>query len=137
MRTAILSICSFSAGVILTLLLATPFAELWWYDLMLLWSPQRTPSADANLPSATVTTSYSAQRVTIANFQSVQLGMSYNEVIALLGPPSRTIYENVGGSLPSSAYAWNGPSQNIWDSSSIQVAFEYGKVVSKHQQGFR
>ena len=74
---------------------------------------------------------------TMANFQAVQLGMRYPEVVRLLGPPSYTIYENVGGSLPSAAYAWKIPGSLPWDGGHIQVIFEFDKVTQKRQSGLR
>ncbi|MGE3537968.1 MAG: hypothetical protein AB7N91_11120 [Candidatus Tectimicrobiota bacterium] len=118
MRTTLLVICGFSAGVIFTLLL---------------WAPQCSPGEDLSSSETLEPASFAARRVTRSNFQAVQLGMSYNEVVAILGPPSRTIYEHVGGVLPSAAYSWDGPYGYRSNRSYVQITFEYGKVVSKRQ----
>jgi hypothetical protein len=74
---------------------------------------------------------------TTTNFQAVEIGMTYPQVVAVLGQPSYTIYENVGGSLPSAAYAWVIPSSLPWNKGHIQVIFEFRKVTEKRQQGLR
>ncbi|HEX6827141.1 MAG TPA: hypothetical protein VF077_12560 [Nitrospiraceae bacterium] len=74
---------------------------------------------------------------TKANFQAVQLGMRYPEVVRLLGPPSYTIYENVGKPLPSAAYAWHINGALPWTGAHIQVSFEHDIVTQKNQNGLR
>ena len=72
---------------------------------------------------------------TMAGFQAVQLGMSYDEVVAILGPPTRTVSETVGGVLPSAIYAWDTSGRFPWESAGIWVVFQHKKVVKKTQQG--
>jgi hypothetical protein len=74
---------------------------------------------------------------TMAGFQAVQLGMSYSEVVAILGPPTRTVSEIVGGALPSAIYAWDIPGRVPWENANIWIVFERDKVAQKSQQGLR
>jgi hypothetical protein len=74
---------------------------------------------------------------TMAGFQAVQLGMSYAEVVAILGPPTRTVTETVGGSLPSAIYAWDIPHSVPWQKATIWITLERDKVTKKTQDGLR
>ena len=73
----------------------------------------------------------------MAGVQAVQLGMSYGEVVAILGPPTRTVSETVGGSLPSAIYAWDIPGRVPWEKATIWIVLEQDKVAQKRQQGLR
>jgi hypothetical protein len=73
----------------------------------------------------------------MAGFQAVQLGMTYGEVVSILGPPSRTVTETVGGVLPSAIYAWDIPSRLLLGQATIWVVMEHGRVAKKTQDGLR
>ena len=72
---------------------------------------------------------------TLAGFHAVQLGMSAAEVVAILGRPTRTVTETLGGALPSAVYAWDIPRGGPWEKATIWITLERDKVTHKRHDG--
>ena len=79
------------------------------------------------------------RRVTMAMYQQVQRGMTYAEVVEILGQPtqelSRNRIEGVPGVMPTIEtvmYSWENP-----DASNMNVIFQNARLVQKAQFGLR
>ncbi len=71
-------------------------------------------------------------RVTLANFERVQIGMTYDEVAAVFGGPGvRTAQIKVGGEWLE-FYSW----KDIGDGHAT-IVFKNGRVSEKNQNGLR
>jgi hypothetical protein len=95
------------------------------------------PSSFASTPSSTTATpapaaAEPASKVSMAGYNRVSNGMTYNQVIAILGPPSE---ENARNEIPgyeTVMYTWSDGGMG-----NMNAMFQNGRLVQKAQFGLR
>ena len=70
---------------------------------------------------------------TLAIYNKVQKGMTYDQVIKITGPPAVNLGEGSSGDIHVASYGWYGPD----GLSPMVVSFTNGKVNAKNQQGLK
>jgi hypothetical protein len=64
------------------------------------------------------------------NFAKIKMEMTYDEVVAIVGPPSEEVTRNKIGDLETVLFSWNAGFL-----ANAHITFQNGKVVSKAQFG--
>ncbi len=93
-------------------------------------TPESTPTvAKPVIPAPAPTT---ATGVTLENFNKIQIGMSYAQVVGILGEEGTVISENEIGDYKTVMYQFTGGF-----GSNCNAMFQNGKLISKAQFGLR
>jgi hypothetical protein len=94
--------------------------------------------ADGNCPvsyggSPTPTTTLAASAtMTLDEFNQLQPGMTYEDVVAIVGGEGTVQFQNESGSYSSISYKWPGNGDSLSEAS---VLFQNGGLSSKNQFG--
>lgn len=72
--------------------------------------------------------------VTKAEYSRVQMGMSYHQVVAILGPPDEALSETEMAGFHTIMYMWEGRGGF---GANMNAMFQNGKLVNKAQFGLR
>ena len=91
-------------------------------------APAAAP-ADTEAPPATE----KPAGVTKALFDQLQTGMSYDDAVAIIGPPESTMSESEIAGIKTVMYQWKGNSF----ASNMNAMFQDGKLVNKAQFGLK
>lgn len=94
-------------------------------------APAAAPAADA--PAAEPTEAPKAKGLTLAQFEAIPSGATYDEVVALIGEPKATISESEIMGVKSAMYQWEGAAL----ASNMTAMFSDGKMVTKSQFGLK
>jgi hypothetical protein len=70
--------------------------------------------------------------LTLANYNKIEKGMTYDQVVAILGSPGKQTSNFNGDYIQTSDYQWT-----IGDSAEIDIEFDHGKVSFKTQYGLQ
>ena len=111
--------------------------------IIVVFAPTSSSDTERSIPDDTATTppsstsytggfgSASASRVTMANFTRLETGMTYGEVVSILGPGAELSRSEIAG-FETVMYQWDGPSLG-----NMNAMFQNGALVSKAQFGLR
>lgn len=72
--------------------------------------------------------------VTKAEYSRVQMGMSYQQVVAILGPPDEALSETEMAGFHTIMYMWEGRGGF---GANMNAMFQNGRLVNKAQFGLR
>lgn len=71
-----------------------------------------------------------------AEFDAIQAGMTYEQVVAIVGGPGELASESTFGSSSSKSYTWKGvPSASSFAGGSAFIQFQNNAVVGRSQNG--
>lgn len=70
----------------------------------------------------------------LEKFNKIQTGMTYEEVIGIIGEEGTVMSENQIGNIKTTMYSWNGKGSI---GANANVTFQNGKVISKAQFGLK
>ena len=88
-------------------------------------SPPPSAASPATKPGTTI--------ATLAKYGRVKNGMTYDQVVKIMGAPSKKLGESSSGSIHVAMYGWYGT-----DTFAVAVvSFTNGKVNGKNQQGLK
>lgn len=91
-------------------------------------SPGSSPSSSPSKGSG------SSAKVTLAQYNDVKTGMTYDEVIEKLGGEGEEISTTEVGSYSTGVYKWDGDGE---DYASVTLIFQNKKLISKSQYGLK
>ena len=91
-------------------------------------SGAEAPSKSSDMPSSD---DDQAAGVTMAQFEQIKKGMTYDEVVAILGEPKETMSEAEASGVTLKVYGWTGDKT----ASAVTVGLMDGKVNSMTQMG--
>lgn len=94
-----------------------------------------TPAAGqptAAQPAAVATTAPAAG-VTLAQYEQLTDGITYDAAVAILGEPSQELSRTSVGGITTVMYMWNGAAP----ASNMNAMFQDGKMVSRSQFGLK
>lgn len=74
----------------------------------------------------------SAHLMTLERFEKIRLGMTYKDVVSLIGPPTRTQLETMVAGTHLVTYQWGDGGAPL-----IFVAFQNGRVSMRTQMGLK
>lgn len=95
-------------------------------------APATTP--DASAPAAAPAEPTEAPKgVTLAQFEAIQTGATFEEVVAAIGQPKATMSESEIAGHKSAMYQWAGTGF----ASNMTAMFTDDKLVSKSQMGLK
>lgn len=89
-------------------------------------------STSKTSPSATVVPQ-KAKGVTMEQFTTIKEGMTYEEVVAVLGSEGEVLSSNEVGGYKTVMYKWDGAAVM----SNMNATFQNGKMMSKAQFGLK
>jgi hypothetical protein len=92
---------------------------------------QQSSTISTGTPTATLAPS-PQKSATVANYNKLQTGMSYSEVVELLGPPDREIKSRETNGAYAVTCTWGGDQLG-----SINVVFQDDRLVQKSQYGLQ
>jgi hypothetical protein len=96
--------------------------------------PVATPSP-VERPAAAVTQAPQVKPgVTMVNYQRLQTGMTYEEVVAILGSPGQELSSNEIAGIRTVMYMWSGGS---FTGANMNAMFQNDGMVQKAQFGLR
>jgi outer membrane protein assembly factor BamE (lipoprotein component of BamABCDE complex) len=79
-------------------------------------------------------TNNQAARLTLENYGKIKVGMSYEEVVAILGKETEILSEDIPvAGQKSGLYKWSAKSGEV----NISALFQNGKVLTKNQFGLK
>ena len=81
-----------------------------------------------------VTTEQKQDRLNLEKFNKIETGMSYQEVVNIIGEEGTVLSESEIGNIKSTIYSWYGEGSI---GANANVTFQNGKVVSKAQVGLK
>lgn len=84
--------------------------------------------------AAEATKEASGAGVTLANFQKLETGMTYEQVVEILGDPGEELSRSDIAGYTTVMYSWNGEGGF---GANMNAMFQNGKMVSKAQLGLR
>ena len=90
-------------------------------------------SPKTTTPGTTETTQKKETGVTMEKFTAINEGMTYEEVVKILGSEGEVISSNELAGIKTVMYKWNGTSVM----SNMNATFQNGKMVSKAQLGLK
>jgi hypothetical protein len=90
-------------------------------------------SATSNSTSSAPSSSASTAGVTMANYNRIKNGMSYSQVVQILGKEGTELSSNDIAGIQTVMYQWDGDS---WGGN-MNVMFQNGKVIQKAQFGLK
>ena len=97
-------------------------------------SSAATTSESATTPAAATTSTDSKKSpATLAKYAKIKNGMTYDEVVKVLGPPHVTIGKQTAGSISVAIYGWYGADEFT----TLVVNITNGKVSAKNQSGLK
>lgn len=70
--------------------------------------------------------------VTMASYQQLQTGMSYDQAVAIIGSPGEEVSRNDIAGISTVMYSWSNP-----DGSNMNAMFQDSALVQKAQFGLR
>ena len=70
--------------------------------------------------------------LSLERFERIRLGMTYSEVVSLIGPPSRTQFETIAGGMHLVTYQWGDGTVPL-----VLVTFQNGRVSLRTQMGLK
>lgn len=73
--------------------------------------------------------------VTAANFSKIKTGMSYDEVVKILGTEGKVLSEDDSAGTKITMYQWYGAGFNMI--ASLKIVFQNDKVIDKANTGVR
>jgi hypothetical protein len=94
-------------------------------------SAEARRQADANEGAAT-TDAKAAETITLPEFEQIKTGMSYAQVVAIVGFDGTEQSSNEFGGTKTIMYAWSNP-----DASNANAMFQNDRLVTKAQFGLR
>jgi cytoskeletal protein RodZ len=92
-------------------------------------TPQRSQSNTASTPS----TSSSAPGVTMANYTRLKTGMTYAQVVEILGKEGTELSSNEISGIKTVMYQWEGEGFGA----NMNAMFQNGKMIQKAQFGLK
>ena len=91
-------------------------------------TPKSTPaSADEDKPAST-----GGRELTMAKYDQIKKGMTYSEVVEILGGEGEELTSSAVGKYKVSSYTWSGENLEM-----IAIVFENDKVSSKTQANLK
>jgi outer membrane protein assembly factor BamE (lipoprotein component of BamABCDE complex) len=96
-------------------------------------SAQAATSAAGSSSSTAAATDDKKSPATLAKFKKIKKGMSYEQVVAILGVPHVTIGKKTSGDITVALYGWYGTDQFA----TLVVSLTNGKVGSMSQSGLK
>ena len=81
-----------------------------------------------------VTTEQKQDRLNLEKFNKIETGMSYQDVVNIIGEEGTVLSESEIGNIKSTIYSWYGEGSI---GANANVTFQNGKVVSKAQVGLK
>lgn len=81
-----------------------------------------------------VTTEQKQDRLNLEKFNKIETGMSYQEVVNIIGEEGTVLSESEIGNIKSTIYSWYGEGSI---GANANITFQNGKVVSKAQVGLK
>lgn len=72
--------------------------------------------------------------ITLAEYDQIQIGMTYDQVTSIIGSPGKVTSEMNSGSVQMKGYQWYGKEVNFMQGNAI-ITFDRGKVVNRVQFG--
>lgn len=92
----------------------------------------KSPSADQVAASVAAIPAPPRSAVTMANYQRIETGMSYAEVVAILGAEGEELSSNELAGIKTVMYQWNGGF-----GANMNVMFQNDEMVQKAQMGLK
>lgn len=74
--------------------------------------------------------------VTMAGYNAVKTGMTYDQVVAILGPPAEELSRSEMGGYVTVMYAWHAGNA-AFTGANMNVMFQNGEVINKAQAGLK
>jgi hypothetical protein len=101
--------------------------------------PTQTTSNNSGAvsPTPVVVTTLPEPEITLAEFDALKEGMTYDEVVAIVKSPGQVESEYNDPKYPqysSKSYSWQGPAKGFMTSSG-HVIFNGGRLTTKMQNG--
>lgn len=93
-----------------------------------------TASSTTSSTTSGVTTEQKQDRLNLEKFNKIKTGMSYQEVVNIIGEEGTVLSESEIGNIKSTIYSWYGEGSI---GANANVTFQNGKVVSKAQVGLK
>ena len=91
-------------------------------------------NSTASSTTSGVTTEQKQDRLNLEKFNKIETGMSYQEVVNIIGEEGTVLSESEIGNIKSTIYSWYGEGSI---GANANVTFQNGKVVSKAQVGLK
>lgn len=85
----------------------------------------------ANTPAAPAEPQVDS-KLNVANFNKMETGMKYTDVVKILGSEGEVISESEMSGVKTVMYIWSGASGSF-----VKVIFQNGKLIDKVQTGLR
>lgn len=82
----------------------------------------------------TIDTYYESLYITMAEFNQIQTGMTYDEVVAIVGSPGEVVSTSTVGGYTVTMVSWYGDS---YSGANANVTFSNGEVTAKAQVGLK
>ncbi|HDR7436686.1 TPA: DUF3862 domain-containing protein [Bacillus anthracis] len=76
----------------------------------------------------------SNRRIIKAKLEQIQNGMSYDDIVTIIGGDGELCSEATAGGYKTSLYTWEG---QRWNGSNAKVTFKNGKIMTKAQFGIK
>lgn len=122
-----------------------PIYKKWWFWVIIIIviiaiggagaSNQTTNTATSSEAtsntSSSTTTEQGDAKVTLAQYEQIQDGMTYDEVVSIFGGKETSSSESEVAGVKSEIMTWNGNTTF----SAVTIGFTDGKVTSKSQTG--
>ena len=93
-----------------------------------------TASSTTSSTTSGVTTEQKQDRLNLEKFNKIETGMSYQEVVNIIGEEGTVLSESEIGNIKSIIYSWYGEGSI---GANANVTFQNGKVVSQAQVGLK
>ncbi len=84
--------------------------------------------------TSSTTTEQNQDKLNLEKFNKIETGMSYQEVVNIIGEEGTVLSESEIGNIKSTIYSWYGEGSI---GANANVTFQNGKVVSKAQVGLK
>lgn len=90
------------------------------------------PPANDTAPAALAAAGRNTARITMASFNDLKEGMSYREVVEIIGGEGRILSESTESGIENKTYRWEGSGR---PGANADVTFQNDKLAGKDQFG--